>query len=88
MSIVPVELDDGLIALLREANEHRSVPEAVRELTVMELYRRGALSGGKAAELLGLPRLDFIHRAADVGIPYFNWDQAEWEAELAAIERP
>ena len=86
MSTVQIELDDGLVAILRRENP--SAADAVRELAVMELYRRGAISGGKAAEVLGLDRLAFIHRAADVGIPYFNWDEAEWEAELAAIERP
>lgn len=87
MSTVSIELDDGLVALLREANENHSVPAAVRELTVMGLYRRGAISGGKAAELLGLSRLDFIHRAAAVGIPYFNWDQEQLDVELASVDR-
>lgn len=72
MSTVQRELDN-LVALLREANA--SVPGAVLELTVMELYRRGSISGGKAAHLLGMTRLAFIHHAADLGIPYFNLDK-------------
>jgi predicted HTH domain antitoxin len=85
MSTVQVEVDEGLLAALREANE--SVPAALLELSVMELYRRGAISGGKAAQVLGVSRLDFIHRAAAVGIPYFNWDQEQLEAELASVDR-
>jgi len=42
-------------------------------MIVLELYRRGLISSGKAAALLGLARLDFIQRASDLGIPYFRF---------------
>lgn len=83
MGTVHLDLDDDLVALLRQSNE--SVPQAVVELTVMELFRRGTSSGGRAARLLGMPRLDFVRHAADVGIPYFDMDADDWEAELAFI---
>ena len=60
---------------------------ADRELMVMELYRRGALSRGKAAELLGMPLGDFLKRANALGIPYFNFTDEEFAAELAAGKR-
>lgn len=84
MSTVQLELDDDLVALLREANA--SVPGAVLELTVMELFRRGSISGGKAAQLLGMSRLTFIRHAADLGIPYFDLGKDDWERERAFIE--
>lgn len=84
MSTVQLELDDDLAALLRESNA--SLPNAVLELTVMELYRRGTLSGGKAAQVLGMSRLDFIHHAADLGIPYFNLDKDDWDTERAFLD--
>lgn len=84
MSTVQFEVDDDLIALLREANE--SVPRAMVELTVMELFRRGSISGGKAAQLLGMSRLEFIRHAADLGIPYFNLDPEDWETERAFVD--
>lgn len=52
----------------------------------MERYRRASISGGKAAHLLGMPRLAFIRRAADAGIPSFNLDKDVWEAERAFID--
>lgn len=42
MSTVALELDDGLIALLREANENHSVPDAVSE-GVQKVGRGGSL---------------------------------------------
>ncbi len=54
MGAVQVELDQDLVALLEEL--HRPVKQAARELIVLELYRQGDLSSGKAAQLLGLER--------------------------------
>ena len=52
MGTVQVELDQDLVDLLEEL--HRPVKQAARELIVLELYRQGEVSSGKAAELLGL----------------------------------
>ena len=84
MSTVQIELNEDLEALLRQSNE--SVPRAMLELTVTELYRRAAISGGKAAQLLGMSRLEFHRHAADLGIPYFNLDRDDWEAERAFLD--
>lgn len=77
-------MDEDLVALLRESNA--SVSGAVLELTVMELYRRGSISGGKAAQLLGMSRLAFVRHAAGLGLPYFNLEKDDWETERAFID--
>ena len=76
-------LDDDLAAIL--AAEHDSIQVAAREALVMELFRRGRLSIGKACELLRLTREAFAGRAAELGIPYFLMDKADWAAELSTI---
>ena len=58
METVPVELDQDLVALLEELQ--RPAKEAARELIVLELYRQGDVSSGRAAQLLGMPRDEFI----------------------------
>jgi len=82
VSTITLELEDELVAALRELDG--SLDRAARELIVLELYRRGAISGGKAGELLGLSRYDFIRHESDLGIPYFNLTDGEWEAEKAS----
>lgn len=77
-------LDDDLAAIL--AAEDDSIETAAREALVMELFRRGRLSIGKACELLRLTREAFAQRAADLGIPYFLMTKADWAAELATIK--
>lgn len=81
MSLVTLELDKDLIALL-EGQQHQPIGEAARDMIVFELYRRGALSSGKAAQLLGIPRYDFIQRASQLGIPYFRLTGEDLQNEV------
>lgn len=73
-----------IAALLREGE--RSSEEVAQELIVLELYRRGAISGGKAAELLGMERFDFIHYASDLGIAFIDLSSQELNDELTSLQ--
>ena len=84
MSNVKIDLEEGLAALLHQTNQ--TVQDAAREMIVLELYRRGSVSSGKAAELLNMPRLDFIRHASRLGIPHIDLTQDEWEAEKAVLD--
>ena len=79
MVTVRLDLDDGIAALLRRPD--RSVEDEARDLIVTELYRRGAVSRGKAASLLGLSLDAFLRHAASLGIPYVDYTEEEWAAE-------
>jgi len=78
-----VELDDELAALLET---EQPLGQAARESLVMDLFRRGRISTGKACELLSLDRLAFAKRAAELDIPYFQMTKEEWQAEKASID--
>lgn len=84
MNTVKIDLEEGLTALLHQTNQ--PVEEAAREMIVLELYRRGAISSGKAAELVDMGRLDFIHHASHLGIPCIDMTADEWEAEKATLK--
>ena len=51
MSAIQVEMSPELIALLHQSNQ--PVDRTAREFIVLELFRRGSISSGKAGELLG-----------------------------------
>jgi len=53
----------------------------------LELYRRGVLSSGKAAELLGMERLEFIRYSGRLGIPYFQLSADELRQELQQLRK-
>jgi len=84
MSTVKLDLEDDLLVLLQKTNQ--PLEKAAHEMIVLELYRRGELSSGKAAEHLGMSRLAFIQHASDLGIACFDMTKDEWEAEKAAAK--
>lgn len=78
-----VELDDELASLLEQ---EKPLEQAARESLVMELYRRGKVSIGKACELLGLARPDFMRRAAELGVPVDLITCEEWRRDQATAD--
>lgn len=60
---------------------------AAIELIVLELYRQGRISSGKAAELLRDSKENFLRRAASAGIPYFNYTDEEVTEEIESAMR-
>ena len=80
MGAVQVEIGQDLVDLLDEL--HRPVKEAARELIVLELYRQGEVSSGKAAELLRMQRGEFIRYASARGIPYLQLSGEELRREV------
>ena len=85
MSAVQIELDHELVAVLEEL--HRPVQEAAREMIVLELYRQVELSSGRAAQLLGMGREEFIRYASKQGIPYLQLEGEELEQEIDASKK-
>jgi predicted HTH domain antitoxin len=85
MTTISLDLEADLVALLRQSNQ--PVERAARELMVLELYRRGTISSGKAAQLLGMSRVEFIQYASRLGIPYFTMTEDEWKNERTQSER-
>lgn len=84
MSTIELELEEELTSVL-ESNQ-RPLQQTLRELVVLESYRRRAISSGRAAVLLGMPREEFIRHASELGIPFLDMSPDDWEAECARIE--
>jgi len=84
MSTVMVEVDRELVDLLH----HTGRPEdKLKEYLTLELYRRREVSSGKAAELLGMDRWEFVRFASRNGIPFFEMDDRELQNEIEAARR-
>lgn len=78
--MVTVTLDDDLVAAMEAEGE--ALDRRARELIVVELYRRDAISGGKAAELLGMSHRAFIQFSGELGIPYGNLSAEDVTGEV------
>ena len=81
MSRVKVEIDESLVQALALLDQ--PLDDAIRETIVLELYRRGTISSGKAAQLLGTTKLEFIRYSGRLGIPYFRLTDEELDSEIA-----
>jgi predicted HTH domain antitoxin len=85
MASTNLDLGEELGAVLEKLG--RPIEQTAREMIVLELYRRSLISSGKAADLLGLERLEFIRHASGLGVPYFRLTENELEAEVAESKR-
>jgi hypothetical protein len=79
-----LHLDDDLVAVMRLVDE--PLDRFAREAIVLGLHRRGSISSGKAAELMGMDRLTYIRYAGERGIPYIDMTPEEWAAEMNSLD--
>jgi predicted HTH domain antitoxin len=75
------------------AKKREDVPSKVFEYLILELYRLGELSSGKAAQYLNMDRFEFIRFASRLGIPFVNLDREDLSQDLkhahkAAVKAP
>jgi predicted HTH domain antitoxin len=82
MSTINIELPESLLLSTGQSQE-----EFVREakfLLALKLFELGRLSSGRAAELSGMNRVDFLLLAGRSGVPVADLDDAEREREFSA----
>lgn len=60
--------------------------EEVRFLAAAKLYELGRLSSGKAAQLAGMGRVEFLYALVRVGVPAINLRDEEIDAEIDAAK--
>lgn len=80
MAMMTIEVPDKLLAELKRSPEE--VSRDVRLAAAIEWFRRGLVSQGKAAELAGVARADFIDELAARRIPVVAVDLNELRAEI------
>lgn len=79
MPPVTVTLDTDLATLLQKRDQ--PIQKTAREMIILELYRQGSISSGKAAQLLDMSRWEFIQHASQLGIAFFDLNAEEWQRE-------
>lgn len=76
--------DDILLSLKENAEEFT---QELRFLSALMWYRRNKLSLGKAAELAGYSKLDFIERMKLENEPVFDYNEEEMTQIFADIDK-
>ena len=59
----------------------------VRLAAAMKLYELGHLSAGAAADLAGIPKVEFLHKLADFGVEAFRVTPSEFDQDQGILRR-
>jgi len=81
---VLVTLPEQVAALLGDV--HDELPLHVREVVMVDLFRRREVSSGYAARVLGITRRDFLDLLTRYQVPYFNYTEEDLKQEFEAVE--
>jgi predicted HTH domain antitoxin len=77
LKTISIEFPEEIIELFGE----EELKKSVRKLSVLDLVKKGKLSSGKAAEILGITRWDFMELMSDYDIPIANFPPEELERQ-------
>ena len=80
MQSIVMSLPDDLAASIELTPEE--LASQVRLMAALKMFEIGKISTGKAAELAGLTRVDFIEACGRYHVSMFNYQPDEVEAEL------
>jgi predicted HTH domain antitoxin len=82
---VQVKLPTDVVALLAPTQDEAA--SCLKQLALIELFRRGEISSGYGAELLGITRWDFIKLLGEHGVPYVDMTTEELEQDFEVAKR-
>ena len=84
MAVVNVEIPEEMASLVLSANKEEQLKR-----NAMMLYpyvHDGMISHGRAAEMLGIYKIDLITLYGRLGIPYIEMTDEEIEEELSTVQ--
>lgn len=84
MQIISIELPDAAFAALRKAPSDFATE--MRLAASVKWYELGVLSQGKAAEVAGLTRAEFIAALARFKVSAWQYTAEELDAELSGTD--
>ncbi len=83
MAVVNIEMPEAMISYVVTANAEEQLK---RNAMILYPYvHDGVISHGKAAEILGIFKMDLITLYGKLGLPYIEMTDEEIEEELSTI---
>lgn len=91
-----ITLSSIINMLLKKIGDDKSIPYSILShnsnnkvkdaLLVYPLVENGTISHGKAAEIIGMSKWEYIELLADIGIPYFTQNIKEVEEDVENLK--
>lgn len=81
---IEIEVPEELLINLKQSDEE--FKKDIKLTMAIELYKKGKLSLGKAAELSGFTKIGFIDMLNYRGEPVFNYTENEINSEIQNIK--
>lgn len=81
MGVIHIDLPESVL-LATGQSEEEFVKEA-KFFVALKLFELGRVSSGRAAELCGMGRVEFLLLAGRAGVPVADLDEAELKREFA-----
>lgn len=86
MSTQQIEVPDELLTLLQGSRLGAGdAAGQVQAALAIHLFLEDLVSIGKAAELAGVPRLEFESLLVEIGLPTVRYDLPDYEQDLAGL---
>ena len=82
--VLEIAIPKDLFSILGFSRDRAA--EAIKEYSVLGLYLEQTISAGKAAELMGVRKREFVRLLARKGIPYFDYTDEELGEEFRTFD--
>jgi predicted HTH domain antitoxin len=80
MSVIHVDLPESL--LLSTGQSQEEFVKDAKFFVALKLFELGRISSGRAAEICGVPRVEFLLKAGRSGVPVADLDAEELRREF------
>jgi len=87
MTMTKVEIDVPEEIVPYTVLEDKEAQITRNAMLVYPYIKSGVISHGKAAEMLGLHKIDLITLYGKLGLPYFDETEEEFEEDLAVLKK-
>lgn len=84
MSVAQIEMPNEVLTALGTTKQQ--LPQKLKELVALKLFQEGKISSGKASELVGINRMEFIKVLANNNISFFKQTPDELAEDIAVAK--
>ena len=82
MSVIHIDIDLPESVLLNTGQTQEELVREAKFFVALKLFESGRISSGRAAEICGLSRVEFLLLAGRSGVPVADLDAAELDREF------